>query len=132
MAMKITERLNIVEGVTPQDIVGGQISGYHNMAGIGLVLVIVITGLIAFDKKAAIQLMQAKDDQGTDAKVLGAPVEQVAGAGGETIFLTAEAKASDLDVNNGFNHVAAQVSSDNATAVNGAAIFAFGDLSFKG
>ncbi|MGB9826603.1 MAG: hypothetical protein ACPLRU_08015, partial [Desulfofundulus sp.] len=69
---------------------------------------------------------------GTGAKTLGSAVEKVVtNAAGEAIFLTAEVKASDLDLANGYTHVAVQVSSDNATAVNGAAVLIFGDLSFR-
>lgn len=130
--MKLTELVQIKQGVMPQDIVGGKTSSYHSMAGIGRVLAVLTTATIAETKKATIQLMQAKDASGTGAKVLGVAVEKIAGTDGEAIFLTAEAKASDLDLVNGYTHIAVQVSSDNATAVNGAAVLVFGDLSFRG
>lgn len=130
--MKISERVQIKQGVTPQDIVGGKTSAYYSMAGVGRVLAQLTTATVAEGKKATIQLMQAKDAAGTGAKVLGAAVEKVAGVGGEAIFIQAEANASDLDIANGYSYVAVQVSSDNAVAVNGAAILIFGDLAFKG
>jgi len=130
--MKLSELVQVQEGVTPQDIVGGKTSSYYSMAGIGRVLAVLTTATVAETKKATIQLMQAKDDQGTGAKVLGTAVEKVADAGGEVIFLQVEAKASDLDLANGYTHVAVQVSSDDAVAVNGAAVLIFGDLSFRG
>lgn len=130
--MKISERVQIKQGVTPQDIVGGETSGYYSMAGVGRVLAQLTTATVAATKKATIQLMQAKDAAGTGAKALGAAVEKVAGPEGEAIFIQVEAGTSDLDVANGYAYVAVQVSSDNASAVNGAAILIFGDLAFKG
>ncbi|WP_156896617.1 hypothetical protein [Desulfovirgula thermocuniculi] len=130
--MKLSELVRVKQAIIPQDIVGGKISAYYSMSGIGRVLAVLTTGVIAEAKKATIQLMQAKDANGTGAKPLGSAVEKVAGAGGEEIFLTAEAKATDLDLANGYGYVAVQVSSDNATAVNGAAVLIFGDLAFRG
>lgn len=130
--MKLSELVQVKQAVVPQDIVGGKTSAYYSMVGIGRVLAALTTATITQTKKATIQLMQAKDAAGTGAKVLGAAVEKVVtDAAGEAIFLTAEAKASDLDLVNGYTHVAVQVSSDNATAVNGAAVLIFGDLSFR-
>jgi polyphosphate kinase 2 (PPK2 family) len=130
--MKLSELVQVKQAVVPQDIVGGKTSAYYSMAGIGRVLAVLTTDTIAQTKKATIQLMQAKDAAGTGAKVLGSAVEKVvADAAGENVFLTAEAKASDLDLANGYTHVAVQVSSDNAMAVNGAAVLIFGDLSFR-
>lgn len=131
--MKLTELVQVRQAVTPQDIVGGKTSAYYSMKGIGRVLAVLTTATIAQGKKAVIQLMQAKDSAGTGAKALGAAAEEVvADAAGKQIFLMAEAKASDLDLANGYSHVAVQVSSDNATAVNGAAVLIFGDLSYRG
>lgn len=129
--MKLSELVQVKQAVVPQDIVGGKTSAYYSMSGIGRVLAALTTGTIAETKKATIQLMQAKDATGTGAKALGTAVEKIAGVGGEAIFLTAEVKASDLDLANGYTHVAVRVSSDNATAVNGAAVLIFGDLSFR-
>lgn len=131
-SMKLSELVQVKQAVVPQDIVGGKTSAYYSMSGIGRVLAVLTTGTIAQGKKATIQFMQAKDAAGTGAKILGSAVEKVvADAAGENVFLTVEAKASDLDLANGYTHVAVQVSSDNATAVNGAAVLIFGDLSFR-
>ncbi|MGD9644056.1 MAG: hypothetical protein AB7V08_15160 [Elusimicrobiales bacterium] len=130
--MKLSELVRVQRAITPQDIVGGKTSAYYSMTGIGRVMAVLTTALIAAGKKATIQLMQAKDAAGTGAKPLGAAVEKVAGGTGEEIVLQVEAKASDFDLANGYSHVAVQVSSDNATAVNGAAVLIFGDLAFRG
>jgi hypothetical protein len=131
--MKLTELVQVRQAIIPQDIVDGKTSAYYSMKGMGRVLAVLTTAIIAQGKKATIQLMQAKDSAGTGAKALGAAVEKVAAdAAGEAIFLMVEAKASDLDLANGYSHVAVQVSSNNATAVNGAAVLIFGDLAFRG
>jgi len=144
--MKLSELIQVQEAVAPQDIVGGKTSAYYSMAGIGRVLAVLttagtvtlsdgtntVTATIAAGSKVTLQLMQAQDDQGTGAKALGNPVEKVASANGEAMFLTVEAKASDLDLANSYSYVAVQVNSDNAEAVYGAAALVFGDLSFRG
>ncbi|MGB9845889.1 MAG: hypothetical protein ACPLRH_00095 [Desulfotomaculales bacterium] len=131
-SMKLSELIKVQKAVAPADIITAKTSVYYSMAGIGRVLAVLTTATIAQGKKATIQLMQAKDAAGTGAKALGAAVEKVVtDAAGEAVFLTAEAKASDLDLANGYSHVAVQVSSDNATAVYGAAVLIFGDLSFR-
>lgn len=131
MPMKLSELLQIREGVTPQDISAAKTSAYYSMQGIGRVLAQATTAALAAGKKLTVQLMQAKDAAGTGAKALGAAVDVVMTAGGAA-FGQAEATAASLDHANGYTHVAVQISSDNGVAVNGAAILIFGDLSFRG
>jgi citrate lyase synthetase len=133
--MKISERVQVKEAITPQDIATADVtSAYYDLQGIGQVMVVITTGTIAETKKVTVQLMQAKDDQGTDAKTLGDAVELVAGNGGEKLFITTEANAASLDLANGFSHIAVKVGSDDpaATPPDGAAVLIFGDLSFRG
>jgi len=133
MPMKISERIQIKEAVTPQDIATADVTSvYYDMKGIGRVAAALTTGTIAEGKKATVQLMQAKDDQGTGAKVLGDAVEVLAGTGGAELLVIAEATAAEMD--DDFTHIAVKVGSDdpNATPPEGAAILIFGDLSFEG
>jgi hypothetical protein len=78
--------------------------------------------------------MQATDAAGTGAKALGTVVTAIAPTGGGSLFVQAEARATDMDINNGFTHVAVTVGSDdpNATPPTGAAVLIFGDLAFRG
>lgn len=135
MPMKISERVLIKEAVPPQDIATADVtSAYYSMKGVGRVLAALTTATIAEGRNATVQLMQAKDDQGTDAKALGDLVTVTAGVGGENLLVTAEATAAEMDHANGYTHVAVRVGSDdpNAAPPDGAAILIFGDLSFRG
>jgi len=135
MPMKITERVQIKEAVTPQDIATADVtSAYYDMKGKGRVVAVLTTSTIAEGKKATVQLMQAKDDQGTDAKALGTAVEVVAGTGGGKLLVTAEATAAEMDHANSYSYVGVKVGTDdpNATPPEGAAILILGDLSFRG
>lgn len=131
MNMKIGELIDIQPGVTPQDITTDRTSSYYSMQGIGRVLAQLTTATVAATKKATVQLMQAKDDIGTGAKALTEPVEATAGTGGEAIFLQVEAQAGEMDIANGFTHVAVKVTCDHDSAVQGAALLIFGERSFK-
>lgn len=132
MFRKISEMLSFVEAVTPQDITQGVTSAYHSMAGIGRVLAVASTATIAKGKKLTLQLMQAKDATGDSAKALGDAVDVAITADeGGAAFGKVEARDFDLDVNNGFAYVAVTISSDNAVAVDGAAILVFGDRTFN-
>lgn len=131
MPAKLAEQLSVKEAVTPQDINGaGVTSSYYSMAGVGRVLAVATTAALAAGKSLTVQLYQAKNNAGTGAKVLGNAVV-VTKAGGGTAFATAEARASDMDLVNGYTHVAVRISSDNGVAVNGAAVLVFGDLAFR-
>jgi hypothetical protein len=128
--MKISELVQIQPGVTPQDISAAKTSPYYSMKGVGRVLAQATTAALAAGKKLTVQLMQAKDNAGTGAKVLGAAVDLVMPGGGAA-FAQAEATAASMDLANGYTHVAVQISSDNGAAVNGAAILILGDRSFR-
>ncbi len=129
MFRKLTETLSFQTAVTPQDISAGVTSSYYSMAGIGRVVAAATTAALGVGKKLTIQFKQAQDAAGLNAKNLGNAVNVVMAAGGAA-FGTAEIQTTDMDANNGFTHLAVQISSDNGVAVDGAAVLAFGDRMF--
>jgi hypothetical protein len=118
---KFTEMVDRKHGVVNADITTDRTgSVYYSAANFGKIIGILITGSVADTKKAGVQLLQAKDASGTDAKNLGTAVEVVA-SGAQELIVTQEAGAAAMDKANGFTYAGIKVSSDNATAVIGAA-----------
>lgn len=87
---------------------------------------------VAETKKITLQLMQAKDADGTDEKVLGGAVSKTSAADDSDLLCAAEVSHDELDADNGFTYVAAKISSDNATAVVGGAVLLKGGLRHGG
>ena len=69
-------------------------------------------------KTLTVQLKQATDSSGTSAKNLGSAVTVAE----PTVPVEAEAFADQLDTANGFGYVAVTISSNNGSAVAGAAV----------
>ena len=118
---KFTEIVDRKHGVVNADITTERTgSVYYSAASLRKIIGILVTGSVADTKKATVQLLQAKDASGTDAKNLGTAVEVVA-SGAQNLVITQEADAADMDKANGFTYAGIKVSSDNAAAVIGAA-----------
>lgn len=128
MSTKISERIKREKGITPQLITGGtKTSAWVSIKDFRRVLAELTTALVAAGSKATVQLLQAKDNAGTGSKALSVLVEKTAGAGGETLLLSAEAHASELDKD--FTHVSVQVTCNDPAAggVQGAAVILLAD-----
>ncbi len=109
------------------DIQAAKISSYYDMKNFRRVAAIVTTANVTIGKTVTVQLMKAKDDQGTDAVVF------------ETQTLTATALApAKIDIEKGaeflsydtadsadYTHVALNVSSDNGATLNAGAVLLF-------
>lgn len=120
MNRKISELVKVTRAIVDADITAAKTGGYVSLVDYRQAQAVVTTGTVAATKKVTVQLMQATSSAGAGAKVLGDPVEVVAGTGGEAITVAVEANASQLD--DGFTHIGVQTVSDNATAVIGAAV----------
>ena len=130
MRGKIVENIKFAPGVLPQDITTDRTSAYYPMTNAARVAAQLTTGTIADTKKATVQLLQAKNATGTGAKALSALVEYVVdNEAGAPAFIQVEATADQMDKD--FTHVAVKVTCDNAQAVQGAAVLAFGDLRYR-
>lgn len=126
MLKLISEVVRVDQAIAPVDYsTADRTSSYIPMENYRQVQGVLNTATVAAASNATIQLMQAQDASGTGAKALSAVVSKVAAAGGEAFTLDVEANASDLDVD--FTHVAVQITSDQATAVNGSAVFIRGN-----
>lgn len=121
MNRKISEMIRTLLGVLNADITTDRTGAYHDVSGSNRILARLDTGAVAAASNATIQLLQATDDAGTGAKALSAVVTAVSAAG-EALAVEVEAQTEDMDTNNGYTHVAVQVTSDNATAVVGSAV----------
>ena len=127
----IAERAAYDLGVEVQDVSTADVTGnYVAMEGFNRVAAIAITDDLAADDAVSIQLVQAKDDSGTDVKDLGDAVS-VTGTASTPEQLFAEAKVSDLD--DDFTHVAVKVSAtpDGGTTVNASAVMIRADGSYR-
>lgn len=128
---KLSEELDILEGVVSDDIATADLtSDYYSMANARRVGAKLFTDTIAQTKIATIQLLQAKDDQGTDSKALTSVVTVTAPTGGAKLQAYVEAMAEDMDRANGYTHVAVVVGSDNATAVIASAVIILGEKGY--
>lgn len=125
---KLSQVLMGVIGVVNTDITTDRTGDYHDVSGARRLLGQLVTGTVADGSNATIQLMQAKDASGTDAKELTSAVEAVS-SGGEELLVEVDAEVAAMDTD--FTHVAVKVTSNNGTAVPGAAVLNMGDLRFS-
>lgn len=128
MVSKLSQRLRVRAALSPADISTAKTSPFISIAGAGQLMVAVTTGAVTATKKITLQILQAVDAAGTGAKALGPAVDKVA-ASTAPQELTSEAYTERLD--DGFSFVAVQLSSDNGSAVTGAAVLIQGDNRFK-
>lgn len=112
----IAERASYDVGVYPQDVGTSDVTGdWYAMRDFNRVAAKGISAQAADTETFTVQLRQATDDSGTDAKNLGTAVTATATSANEVLEALAEAKSSDLD--SGFTHVAVQLSSSETSLV---------------
>jgi len=75
---RINEDVKLDVGIQAQSLNGAATGRYYNMAGYGKALAILTAGAIAATKTAKIELLQASDRDGTDAKGIPTTVGQEA------------------------------------------------------
>jgi hypothetical protein len=114
------KREKIDVGLAPQSIAStNKTGGYFGMQMYRKALAILSTGAMADTNTAKIELLQAKDNIGTDAKAIDGASAIITASGALTsgcAFI--EIDVSSLDLTNGFEYVAARVTT-NATLVSG-------------
>jgi len=100
---KIIERVKIDTGLLPQSIASTNVTGFYlHLSKFRMIAFVLMTAAIAATKSAVIQLMQAKDEAGTDAKVItGATVtiSPYVNAVSASIDLTSVANTDIVTVN---------------------------------
>jgi hypothetical protein len=123
---KLSELIRIDQAIAPVDIDTDRTSNYFSMANYRQALAVLTTAALADTKNATIQLLQATNSAGAGSKALSSVVTDIA-SGSEALTIQVEAKAEDMDLANGFTHIAVKVTTDNGAAVNGAAVLIRGD-----
>ncbi|MCL6453556.1 MAG: hypothetical protein K6T78_08005 [Alicyclobacillus sp.] len=126
---KISEAVRIDTAFAPVDVAtNDQTGAWVEMADYRRVLAYATTAAVANGKHVTLQLLQARDANGTGSKALS-DVVTVTSTGG-AVTASVEAQASDLDLANGYGFVTAQVTCDDGSAVVGTAILIRGDARF--
>lgn len=133
MGNKISEAIDILEGVISEDIDTADVTGpYASVKNARKITAKFFTKtVVTATKVVTLKLMQAKDVGGTDAKQLGATVTVTSPAGGSKLSGIIEKDIGDLDINNGFTHVAVELGSDEGSAVIAGALLMLGDRRFS-
>lgn len=125
----IEERASYDVGLRPQSTGDGSATGdFYDMQGYGRVAAFASTGQAADGTKLTVQLRQATDDEGSDEKDLGDPVEVTSDEADSVLEAMAEVNASDLDTD--FTHVAVQVTTDES-GLNSQAVLIRADGSYR-
>lgn len=115
--MKIQDMLRLSRGAVLRDVTTAASTGFVAAAGARRIAAHVITGAgPAGDSTVTVQLRQATDAAGSGAKDLGSAVA-VAVAESEFGDQVVETLVEQMDTNNGFTHVAVQVSATDAIDV---------------
>lgn len=125
----LMERASHDIGVAAQDVGTADVTGdWFAMADFRRVMAVAVSEAVTENDTLTVQLRQAKDDSGDEAKDLGDAVTVTAG-GAEPLIAMAEARVEEMDAD--FTHVAVQLSaSDDGT--DAAAVLIRGDGRFRG
>jgi hypothetical protein len=118
---KLTETAKFDHAVVNADITTDRESSFVSAEGFNEFVGSLITGAAGAGSVATVQLLQAKNDSGGDKKPLTDVVSATAPDGGGALSVQAQAWQDQLDVANGFTHVAVKVTSNNSVALIGAA-----------
>lgn len=126
----MVERADHQIGIAAQDVSTADVTGpWYSMQGFNRVLASAVTSVLADTDEVVVTLQQATDDEGTDAKDLGATVTFTA-TSADAALVQAEAMASDLD--DGFTHVAVKIGATPAAGTtDAAAVLVRGDGSYR-
>ena len=123
-----TVKLVADSAIVHADIRTERISSYLPMKDYGSVSAFMKTASVTASDTATLQILQATDDQGSDAKILVTATSDALG-GVKTVSVTAS--QDEMDGENGFTHVAVRMVSDNDAALLAACFLARTDASYK-
>lgn len=132
MPERISEAIDINLGNIAADISTADLtSPYYSVKNARKITAKVFGLALADGEVVEIQLKQATDSSGTGAKVLGSKVTVANGTGGAAnVEAVVEAEVTDMDINGGFDHVAATIGSDGTSIVGGSVIL-LGDKRYQ-
>lgn len=108
---QIYKRAKIDVGLLSQSIASSnKTGGYFGMQMYGKALAILNVGAMADTNTAKIELLQAKDESGTDAKAIEGAEAIITASGTLTSGCAfVEVNVFSLDINNGYEYIAAKV-----------------------
>lgn len=116
--MKLSEQLRIEQGVLNADIATDRTSSYYDATGWRRFAAKLFADDVNSDKVCTVQLLQATDSSGTDAKALSSEVTVTCDdSPSGDVEAIAEAQDSDFDSANGFKYIAVKVTSDDTTVL---------------
>jgi hypothetical protein len=99
------------------------VSAWVSMANVGMLTALIQTGVLGASATVDAKLRQATDSSGTNAKdITGKSIAQIVKASGDNVQAMVEARAEDLDVNNGFGYVALSITVGTAASQLSAAL----------
>jgi hypothetical protein len=109
--VKLSEKVAILATLDPASVAASTVlTSWVPVANIGQVTALIQTGVLGAGATVDAKLRQATDSAGTGAKdISGKAIAQIVKASGDNVQAMVEARAEDLDVNNGFAYVALSV-----------------------
>jgi len=128
---KLAEELLVVQAISPQDIGTADVTGsYISMTGCNRVLAVLTTDSLTAGKVATIELLQATNAAGANAKALKAAVTGTSPVGNGVVTVQVEVLGDEFDTNNGFAYFAVKATCNEDAKV-GAAVAIKGDLRYS-
>ena len=112
-----------VGGTIDPDATGAStvVSDYMSMADFEQALAIIMTGTLGASATVDAKLVQATDSSGTGSKdITGKAITQLVKASNDDDQVTIDCRAEELDIDNGFDHVAISLTVGAATSDVGA------------
>lgn len=122
---RLTEQLKVDNAIPSQSLGASNVtSDYFDMTKYRDALFMVNSGALADTNMVKMEIMQAKDASGTDAKAVndadGNPLvvefTNDTGSSMDAAELLAEVQGALMDTNNGFTHIAVKITSDDASS----------------
>lgn len=106
--VKLSEKVAILASLDTASVAAGTVvTAWVPMANVGQLTALIKTGVLGASATVDAKLRQATDGTGTNAKdIAGKAITQIVKATGDGKQALIEARAEDLDVNNGFGFAA--------------------------
>ena len=124
MSSQPSERVAVLATIDPDaNAAGATVSDYGDMTKYNSMMAIAFTGVLGTSATVDMKLTQASDSSGTGAKdVSGKAITQLVKASNDDDQAIINVRSDDLDVANGFTHVAITFTVGTATSDTGAVL----------
>jgi hypothetical protein len=126
--VKLSERIAILATLDPAAVAAGTVvTNWVPLSNVAQISALLQTGTLGASATVDAKLRQATDSSGTGAKdITGKSIAQIVKASGDNVQALIEARAEDLDMNNGYTYVALSVTVGTATSQLSAALIGSG------